>query len=61
MMGALHSDRGWAPTSIMIDVWKAFEQVVRGNLLQARVRRDFPLWLAKLQISRHSFPRVVSL
>eukprot|EP00959_Pyramimonas_sp_CCMP1952_P021895 460769-Pyramimonas_sp.AAC.1 len=45
----------------MMDLWKAFEQTLHGNLQKARMQHDFPLWLAKLQISLYRLPRVISL
>eukprot|EP00959_Pyramimonas_sp_CCMP1952_P343317 7191304-Pyramimonas_sp.AAC.2 len=45
----------------MTDLWKAFEQILHGNLLQACTEHGFPLWLAKLQVSLYRLPRGVCL
>eukprot|EP00959_Pyramimonas_sp_CCMP1952_P124184 2596797-Pyramimonas_sp.AAC.1 len=58
MMRAVHGSQDWASASIMMDLWKAFEQILRGSLIQACIVHGFPLWLAKLQVSLRRLPGV---
>eukprot|EP00959_Pyramimonas_sp_CCMP1952_P217593 4550909-Pyramimonas_sp.AAC.1 len=61
MMGVLHPDQDWASASILLDLWKAFEQVSPACLVQAAIRCGFLFWPAKLQVSLYGAPRVLHL
>eukprot|EP00959_Pyramimonas_sp_CCMP1952_P352053 7376054-Pyramimonas_sp.AAC.1 len=60
-VSVLHEHRGWASASILLDLWAAFEQILRGHVLQACRQLDFPPWLAKLQVKARRAPGVVCL
>eukprot|EP00959_Pyramimonas_sp_CCMP1952_P344796 7221060-Pyramimonas_sp.AAC.1 len=61
MMGALYEQHDWASASILLGLWKAFEQILHSQLLKACQAHNFPLWLAKLQINLYRMPRAVCL
>eukprot|EP00959_Pyramimonas_sp_CCMP1952_P387513 8121039-Pyramimonas_sp.AAC.1 len=60
-MAESHPDQDWASAGILLDLWKAFEQISHQGLVQAATKYGFPLWLAKLQISLYRAPRVLHL
>ena len=48
--GALNENRDWAAASVLLDLWKAFEQILHSNLIKACDQHRFPVRLAKLQV-----------
>ena len=61
VMGIAHENQDSASASILLDLWKAFEQILHGQLARACQERNFPTWLAKLQVILYRLPRAICL
>eukprot|EP00959_Pyramimonas_sp_CCMP1952_P172913 3613458-Pyramimonas_sp.AAC.1 len=51
----------WATAALLLDLWKAFEQIRHDNLLRLAQKLSFPLWLLKLQLDIYTKTRALAL
>eukprot|EP00959_Pyramimonas_sp_CCMP1952_P194051 4057943-Pyramimonas_sp.AAC.1 len=54
-------DLDWSSVAVILDLWKAFEELRHLHLIDAAVQHDLPVWAVKLQISFYRLPRALEL